>query len=292
MEFKKIPAFFHIPRSGGTYVLSRNLYLFLSYALRIGLNRKPNWFLGVRMLKVINADAVPLMTALVYDSELLYKTNKKYYTDHSSDPYISYINIFNFLKELQDLNLELFSIVIEPESAHLLKDNFFDNIFDKFKMKLIYYCTMRHPFDRLQSLYNYLTSNESSHEPTHNRFKSKTFNEFIKSKEPPYEWLIKRIIGNDNKKKISRLDLETAFKVLNKFKFSNTSRADILINSVFKECYNLEIDTINHNLIRINNNSSSKEKIKLENLPVSCQKHFLSMSKYDIELYNKYCKNQ
>jgi hypothetical protein len=285
----KIPVFLHIPKNAGTYVLGVTMELFRYYGISKGWRNKIGWNLNLRRILLQKKDK-QIATLFVYDPEEIRNKNECF-KQYPQDEYCNLIDIEN-LKEISSKNrITLFSIIIEDEGAKLIKTGLFDSLCNQNNSDAAYCTILREPFDRCQSIYSYITSSSSSHEPTHGAIKFKTFEAYLNSYQLEDSWLIRNLIDiPDSSREITEEDYYQACFILNQFKIKDVSKTDNLINEVFLECYNIDQSIITNGLRVAKNETLNKQKFYFDQLNEKTKQVFLNRTKFDRRLYDKYCK--
>lgn len=285
----KIPVFLHIPKNAGTYVLSVTMALFRHYAI------KKNWNAGISYLNLrrilLQKNGTQAATLFVYDPEEV-RNNNEIFKKHNTHQYCNIVDMEN-LKEISLKNkLMLFSIIIEDEGVKLIKNGLFDSLCNQNNSNAAYYTILREPFDRCQSLYSYITSSSSNHEPTHGTIKFKTFEEYLNSYQLEDSWLIRNLINIPDSREITEEDYYQACFILDQFKIKDISKTDFLINEAFIEYYNIDQSIIINDLSKIKKNETlNKQKICFSELNEETKMTFLRRTEFDRRLYKKYIFN-
>ena len=282
-EKRCIPIFLHIPKSAGTYVLSWNINMFRKHSIIQRSNSVKNHKL--RLIKVFSENQLALH-AFVYDTNFTSDSTNKAGSIH-----IGQTSIYDFIIDLEKGKIELFSLIVESYGFKLLFKNIINTICKCTNTNPVYYCLLRDSFTRARSIYNYLKSFESSHESTHGRIKSETFEEYLSSHELEDSWLIRCINGMQDSQPISGLEFKKTCEFLDNVKIKKMELADSLINEIFYSCYELTIESSPHVTLYINKNESNRKtnKIDLSNIDPTKIELFINRTKYDNMIYNRYC---
>ena len=287
-----IPVFLHIPKNAGTYVLSITKKMLRFYAIEQGWANRPNWNFDLRIINVMDENNKQPITLLIRD---LYGSR---FDTNSVQPYPGnkHTDVLN-LKDLdivldliKDNKIFLFCLFIQPRGVKFLKDNFYEKIFEKINKTPCYFTIFRHPYKRALSLYNYITSDNSKHEPTHGTIKAKTFEEYIGSNQLNQSWLIQNLCDIRDGSCITENQFKQACSILSKFKIEDISNTDKLIDSVFTECYNIT-RSIMKDCNNISKNTTKNTEIEFESLNKETRKNFSERTKFDRRLYNRFIKH-
>lgn len=285
---KKLPCFLHIPRSGGTYLLYKSVDFLRLYGLRKGWNNRLYWNLDIRLL-LVHIERKVIFTAVVYDRLQNYKNNKIF--NPIAGPHSDLIEYEDFIRVCQDGQVLISSIVIESDGAHLIRSGFFDNFLGKLDLSPIYYCTLREPYNRAVSLYNYINSDFSAHEPTHKQIKSSSLEEYLHSYELEDSWVIRILTGIENNQEINEKIFEKTCQLLSTFSIKDVSKIDELSYEVFSKKFDDASDVLNKWKTQTDfykNKSEKKEYPSFSDLKEDTKTFFLKRKKYDILLYNRF----
>ena len=280
---KNIPVFLHIPKSAGTYVLSWNINMFRKHSVIQKFNSVRNR--KKKLIKVFSENELALH-AFVYDTNFTSDSTNK-----AGSIYMGRTSISDFIIDLEKGKIELFSLIVESYGFKFLFKNIIDTICKCTNTNPVYYCLLRDSFTRARSIYNYLKSLESSHELTHGRIKSETFEEYLASHELEDSWLIRCINDMQDSQPISELEFKKTCEFLDNVKIKKMEQADSLINEIFYSCYELTIESQPRVAIYINRNESDRNtnKIDLSDIDPAKVELFINRTKYDSMIYNRYC---
>jgi hypothetical protein len=289
---KKIPIFMHIPKNAGTYVLSVMEAMFRYYHIEKGFNNKPNWNLSLRKFYIEDHNKKQYATLFVYDPDNNRNINDRI-KPHPRSSFISVINIDDIdevLKDFKNKKFNLFALVIEPRGVKLIKDSFFENIFEKADIIPLYYTVFRKPYERAVSLFNYIKGQRSIHEPTHNSIIADTFEEYLKSSQLEKSWIIRNLASVRDGADMSEKDFKTACDILENFKIADIAKTDNLIDDVFTECYGVTRHIIKDDK-DFNKNATEKHiKKRFNELDDELKQLFLERTKFDNRLYDYFIR--
>ena len=205
---KAIPVFVHVPKNGGTYI-----YNSIRAAARFFLK------------KICELD--PSNFSDSDDFRFIYRHDKKFplreiniqedgkvvFTIFSTDKIENFLEKNNFVEtdesiyyiDLSDDRIkniisdsDIFAAIVQPRGIKHLKYEVFENFFCLSDKNIFtFYFPLRDPVERLKSLFFYLKSENSRHEPTHGMYKSSTFEEFIIN-EAPDNWIVREFSNEKN----------------------------------------------------------------------------------------------
>ena len=271
----KIPIFLHIPKSGGTYVLTWAMSMFRFWTNKNESQDKR------RLISVKYNDLIILTVLACVDNDIDFIINPIDECNHI-------INLDDFLIKLS--KMDIFFIMIEPDGFFVMKTQVIKSICDTVEKSFIYYMTMRDSFSRCRSLYNYLNSENSNHEKLHGSIASNTFENYLHSNELEDSWLIRSIINISKDQAINNDNFDEVCNILNEVNIVDIENIDSLIDDMFNECHLItRQDVLPHQII-LNKNETNVLKIEFSELDNETQSAFLKRTEFDRKLYNKYCK--
>ena len=186
----KLPVFLHIPKCGGTYILSWAMSMFRLWTQRKHLENE-------RFLISVKHNDVIILTILACVRDCAN------FIINPIDKHNIIIDLDAFLLELSKEDMKIFFIMIEPDGFFVIENKVIESMCNLIEKSPIYYMTMRDSFFRCQSLYNYLNSEKSNHEETHGSIKSTTFKDYLRFEESEDSWLIRVLIGIPDGESIS-----------------------------------------------------------------------------------------
>lgn len=213
-----------------------------------------------------------------------------------------------FISFIHSNELLVFAVLVEPRNSgssfvesELIgwEDNlnFINQICIAHNRKPINFCTLREPFSRSTSLFNYVKSSDSDHEfitrgPEVCDFfdiKSETFEEYIQTGELEDSWLIRQLLSLSYNQPITEESATLAINKLKDFKIKDIAQVDSLIEEIFSKSYNLSfLDLFKSNPdYSLNRHQSSKiNTLKFDELSPDLQQKFLDRTKWDRKVYN------
>jgi hypothetical protein len=320
-----LPVFHHIAKNAGTYVLSWAQMLCRKYHLMREDNLSLHWTSAKirralirlkddRQLTVIyctltdltgHADGIfsayPELEQfargnkreIILEKQMQY-INNRYPID--SDETTNILPEDDFLNFIENGDIIPFCVIVDPmDPGWREARKCIDLIIEKSKRKhTLHFTVLRDPYKRAQSLFHYLTSDESSHEPTHDSIQAKNFEDYIQSDEVEDSWFLRSLMDMPDSAIIEPYHLTLAHEgYLKHFRTSDTSKVDDLINNVFHGAYGIQQSDVEGHVIELNlhrNATPNKLKTKFEDLDPTIQQRFLDRTYWDRKLWERYCK--
>jgi hypothetical protein len=171
-----------------------------------------------------------------------------------------------------------------------LRQKLIDLICNILNKKHLYYAVLRNVYDRNQSLYNYIKSDNSSHELTHGLYTSKNFIEHIKSSQLRDNWITRQLTGISNEKELTSEHFDDVCSILDDFKIKDIKHVEELLDEIFGECYSLTTKNIPNNDNFFFKNETNEDKINFLDLNEETQNTFLKKTEFDQKIYERYCR--
>lgn len=291
-----MPVFHHIAKNAGTYTLSWMMMLCRKYNLIIGKNEIPGWTSKRIRRSIVLLEDDRQLTCCIHTPTDVANINNAFERRPGSDEVTDYVELEPFIASIVSGDVEPFSISIDPMQPGLVIPRLAINeiMVASKRDHQLNFTVLRDPYERCQSLYNYLKSNKSKHESTHNSIVSENFLDFLVSEEVEDSWFIRNILDMPEGQIIEPYHLTLAHEWLQYFRMSDISGVDTLIDSVFHGCYGIMQSDIEPNVAATHiNKNKSRKKVKYEfsDLPVKTQQTFLDRTYWDRKLWERYCKN-
>jgi hypothetical protein len=272
MKINSIPVFYHIPKNSGTYIFS----CFLNEAARHSRR-------NVRILKIMSEKTHVIAKFLILDDcEFLNNCNKFRFLNKR----VVDVNIEDLTDDILQ-NLSVYSVFVEGRGFRYIK-TLLEPLFRflSAKFNLYKFTILREPFSREQSLYHYLTSDKSKHEPTHGRFTSSSFEEHLASKQLQDSWIIRNLSNEPAVKIITQKHFDEAREILKTINIYNIKDVEKVIEDILFKCFNVQ--GFDKKLAESSKNNSVYVKIKFNDLPPETQKIFNEKKYWELKLYEEF----
>ena len=217
---KYLPVFHHIAKNAGTYVLSWMMMLCRKYNLILGKNEIPGWTSKRIRRSIVLLNEGKQLTCCIHTPTDIYNKNLAFQKMPESDEVTDYIDLENFIKSILSGDIEVFSVSIDPMDPGIsIQRSAVSEIISASKREHpLNFTVLRDPFERSRSLYYYLNSKKSQHEPTHASIKSKDFESYIVSDEIEDSWFLRHILDMSEDQIIEPYHLTLAHQHLQYFR--------------------------------------------------------------------------
>lgn len=289
MKFNKnpnsLPVFHHIAKNAGTYVLGWMLFLATKY-----FNKDIN---SCKIIRVLMDNGKSLSFICYLNEDLDQENyNLKLISESALET-----DETSFLDLLNNKKIKIFSVSIDPfgtpgwfsEKEYLLKIKELLGL-----DHLLNFMVLRNPYDRAQSLFNYVSGDDSSHEPSHKLYRSKNFIEFLSSYELEDCWIIRNLLDlNHNQPILSHHFFSCCNNYFKYFEIEDIGNVDLLIDRVFFKVYGIDQNAGNKEKLKNvigKNPSTYHQKIAFDQLPEEVREAFLHRAYWDRKLWERYCK--
>jgi len=293
-----IPMFFHVPKNGGSYVISKSEKFTCAkraFMLReFSLDEKSmNQLFRIRHYTVIDNFGRQIFRISGFklnfnQNDLNSKILKLVDNTNGNEFTISYENLSKDFLE----SIILHKVDVLPNGFRFVDE--FVKLFNVNDFGFLMYTTIRDPFERAVSLYNYINSSISSHEPNHKSLGLLTFDQYISSSEAEDSWLIRNLLDLPDSEILNENVYQLFCEIFNLFRTCEVHDIDVLLDEVYKICDDLvfsDINKVHPNLnlskFNYNKNKNSKKTDKKEVSELALSK-FQERTFFDQKVFNKY----
>ena len=273
MNKNPIPVFYHIPKNSGTYI-----YTNISNSIRSLYYRK----IGYNIREIIVMDGHYMLIRFLVNDMLYSLDNCEYASFVNKNLSCNCINICKhkiiWTININDINsnilnnLQLLAVIIEPRgfkcSEKILE--MISNLFQKYN--LYKFLILRNPFEREQSLFNYITSEASKHEPTHKVITSNTFEEYIMSNQLQDSWLIRNLLNLKTTENLNEEHYTKTCEILKSFNVYDIKDTEKCLKEMFLKCFG--DFSIEYNKKRVEKNTNLYSKIEYKDLSENVKNKF------------------
>ena len=293
---KIIPLFFHIPKNAGTYLISMTGMLMRTYKYKYDSSpvfREKSkhfspFFRVATTLEVLDDKDRPLATINAFD------INGYIYKNRGEDKDIQLVRGIYHRIHLKDLNKEIIS-ALDVFQVNIVDNGFpvFEDLlslFDSSSTGFIPHALLRDPFKRALSIFNYLNSQASAHEPTHKAIFANNFQDYISGIQNEDSWLMRKLLDIPNTEPLSDKLYNLFCEVFDLFRVTEVSNVDTLIDNVYEDCYNIFLSDINEEWLSDVKKNENKEghKISESEIPSEVLERFKDRTHYDYLILEKY----
>lgn len=280
---KKIPVYLHIPKNAGTYLI----HVFTNYFIRlVGDSSK----MHMQRLTVFG-DNFNLTLFVKFNSDY-WKTDENIEKHHFIAPRARKCGFPTLKTYIENKQLNVLAIVVEPEDGEL-RPSFSKvcQVLNLCESKGFYFSIFREVFSRQQSLYHYITGEESSHEPSHESIKEVSFLDYLSSYSLEDSWLIRSTTGMKDSWSIDNFWFDQCFNFLDSLNFliKDIKNTDDIINEVLFSCFKEGLSSLDINT-NMRNSTKIKNKITIDDLDKETKQQFLDRTYWDRKLWERYCK--
>ena len=191
-----------------------------------------------------------------------------------------------FLKTLDHFSsFEIFAGVVHSAGVNLFKTSFFNVLLSLFNVCPVLFTTLRPPLDRAKSLYYYLRSNLSRHEPTRDSIQNVSPYDYFKNKYYTDSWLVRQLTDSFFTEKVSENDVHKAVLILNNFLIEDIDCLRDLYFRVFQLCYPTLIEIANVSDLIANKTEYPSDVSEF----ICASSKFADVFAVDEKIYKQFC---
>ena len=274
----KLPVFFHIPKNAGTYIGSMSLPCLRQYITESDIDIWEWYHLDVRR------DDTTYYRIIGYRSRG--DLNDRYIRQPGLGNHrISFYNV-----DIKDLNFEdfiPFALTVVDRGFTNYKEDIYNRL--PSEIKPYEFMCLREPYSRIQSLYSYIQSNQSNHEPTNSAYDSLSFVEYLNSSLLEGGWLIRRLLGIEDQIPIEHKHFERVCQILDNMLICDIGDVFSCICKVYKDCYGIDVSTsLTSGDCACYNKTYNKVNVPFDSLDDKTRSAFLNQTMWDRKIYDIY----
>lgn len=289
IEPKHIPTFIHIPKNAGTYVLSWFQMLNRVFCLKTEKNNIKGWTSERVRRHLVQLPNNKQLTCCIHTPTDIHLNSDAVIRD-KKDTHCDSVALDDFLNLITSGNIEVFSISADPIGTGM-SDNFkaIDSICATSNKSPCYFTILREPLSRAKSMFEYIKSDESSHEPTHKMYGEQNFHQFVCSLNLEDSWLIRHILNLSDNELLHESHYRQCCQILDRIKIYDIQQSPKAVDEIMGICYGLQKSDVEKRALSIDENKSSYSyNFKFSDLSIKEQETFLTRTYFDRKLYEKY----
>lgn len=288
-DVKDIPVSLHVPKNAGTYLM---ILTQIYYVRLYSLNEN-----YLRRVYIDHPRGKLTVICLFNCDYYINDENMKNWFDED-DNRRSECELSTLMQYIENNMLQVLHIFVEPVDVIDLRTGFFlaKDIVDLSKKIIRSYIVIRETFNRQQSLFNYMTSANSSHEPTHMAIYSKNFEDYLQTYQLEDSWLIRALTGVRDNIELDEHWTRTAEDFLrnNNIKPVDMSNVDLHIDQLLLSTCGVPTCRVLPAADRINiikNDSIKFVKDSIDTISPQAKQAFMTRTRWDMKLYNRLTKS-
>lgn len=288
-----LPVYYHVPKSAGTYVLSWLITLCERYnTLTDDATGDTHDIRMIRRVMVELPNHGQLTCCVRFTGD--FYINNQQITNHSDTKQrVSYTDLATFVQAITTGELRVFSVSVDPVvDGWNVPREAVENIKQASgRTGVLNYTVLRDPYSRARSMYCYLKSSNSSHEPTHDKYVSDNLETFLCSDELEDSWFLRNLLDIPPRDQIGPQHMNMADDRLKHWIVTDIKDVDTTIDRVFKTCYDMLRSHVPAGVFKPWRNATSNQvKTQFKDLTDDVKRSFLDRTRWDRLLWDKYCK--
>ena len=300
-----LPVFYHIAKNAGTYTLSWMMMLCRVYSIEMGCRLKPGWTSDRIRRSIVNIGGHKQLTCVIYTPTDVHINNEHFKSSPNGDGSSDCVDLGHFVEAIESGEIQVFSVSIDPVgwgSADMALPDDYSHGYSQHRqalqliqqatdhVHLLNFTILRDPWRRAQSMYNYLTTNASAHEPNHGAIQAENIITYIQSDELEDSWFIRNLLNLSDDTIIEPKHLTACDQYLRHWRIKSIQNTDQLIDEVFHGAYGVMRSDVEAEVVDVwRNNTPNKIKLEFNELDDQIQQKFLDRTYWDRKLYERYC---
>lgn len=275
INFNRPLIYYHVPRCAGTYALGYFIKLMLLLQKKLYNHFRDS----ARHIRIYNEDGKCIARIVGIENEkAILNNNFIKRVPNTRSMFVLFLKDCNpsFFKHINYV-----SVIIEPQGLSYYKE-ILNKIFNYNNTRFNFrHCiTLRPPLDHAISMYKYLNSNVSQHEPTHKAFGDIGLQEYLISHHVSDSWVIRKFNNlKDNEPITEEIFLKTC-DLLDTFEVIEQDNLNNFL-SKYAGRFASQVD-----MSQVNKNCSKKYEFNIDQKILD---NFKQKTYWDQKLYEKYC---
>jgi hypothetical protein len=302
-----LPVFYHIAKNAGTYTLGWMMMLCRVYIIEMGCRTISGWTSDRIRRNIVNIGGHKQLTCVIYTPTDVHINNEHFKSSPNGDGNTDWVDLGHFVEAIESGEIQVFSVSVDPvgdgDVAKTMPDDYSHGYSQHRQalqliqqaighVHLLNFTILRDPWGRAQSMYNYLTTNASAHEPNHGAIQAENFITYIQSDELEDGWFIRNLLNLSDDTTIEPKHLTACDQYLRYWKIKSIQNTDRLIDEVFHGAYGVMRSDVEAEVVDVRrNNTPNKIKIEFKELDGQTQQTFLDRTYWDRKLYERYCNS-
>lgn len=285
------PVFHHIAKCAGTYTLSWMQMFCRRYHILKGDNQKPGWTsLRTRRCQ-INLGNTHHLTVCFYTPTDIHSKDDSF-TSIMNDRHADYVDLETFISYVKTGDIIPFAVSIDPAAPGVSSaNNLIGQILNITNRKRFDFAILRNPYDKAVSLFSYLSSDRSKHEPTHNAIIYDQLSDYLRSYQLEDSWLIRDLMNMTDNQEITQNHYDKCINIMSNWVIGDIKETDNIINKVFEKCYGIVMSDVESHVVDVwKNDTPNKIKKSFNDLDDKTVEKFLNRTYWDRKLWKEFCK--
>lgn len=291
MSKQLFPIFLHVPKCAGTYAIDV-IHKHLARINDYNIHHDEHVSIPVKRLTIHTKGFTwsLIVTFLTND----YESDENIRRHHVSiardvnNPWVRSCDLSTLYYYIDNKYLLVHAGIVEPDAQLDCRVGLYEmfNLVHYIKMQPTCYMCIRESYSKQQSLFHYLVSNVSKHEPTHGLIKCKDMQDYIMSEYMEDSWLIRACTGAPVTTELNKYWYRECVQFIKKYKFKvyDYNYVTKMIENITHTCWGTEpTDEDSH---KAHVNKQTYDNVSFTELNKKCRERFTSRTTWDNKLYN------